>query len=69
MTNSLIEKQIVIKLQQLNAQQQQKVLNFTKNLVNQDDCSYLIPKLSLINSAKPSEHGLEIETIEELKVN
>ncbi|BAU65154.1 hypothetical protein STA3757_25330 [Stanieria sp. NIES-3757] len=64
MTNSLIEKQIMTKLQQLDAQQQQQVLNFTRFLVNNstNNCDL---KNTLIPQDYCQNNGMLLESIEE----
>ncbi|AFZ36842.1 hypothetical protein Sta7437_3336 [Stanieria cyanosphaera PCC 7437] len=60
MTNSLIEKQIITKLQQLDAQQQQQVLNFTRFLINNNS----VNNFELNNTLTNQNNGIIVENIE-----
>jgi mRNA-degrading endonuclease RelE of RelBE toxin-antitoxin system len=64
MTNSLIEKQIITKLQQLDAQQQQQVLNFTRFLVNNNPSDNFDLKNPLVTTNSYQNNGMILERIE-----
>lgn len=64
MTNSLIEKQIITKLQQLDAQQQQQVLNFTRSLVNNNSDNNFNLKNTLVSPNTYPNNGMILESIE-----
>ncbi|GAB4224795.1 MAG: hypothetical protein Kow0049_01140 [Stanieria sp.] len=64
MTNSLIEKQIITKLQQLDAQQQQQVLNFTRFLVNNNPSDNFDLKTPLVTTNYYQNNGMILERIE-----